>query len=96
MSFEDIEEARAKRTTKEVIKGKGQRGRKRKSSTLEAGEPELEPEVARATREIINSRGGYSRKRRSATLEADEPEPELEPEVTRTIEAPELWKALVA
>jgi hypothetical protein len=46
MSFEDIEEARAKRVAKEVIKGKGQRGRKRKSGTLEAGEPEPEPEVA--------------------------------------------------
>jgi hypothetical protein len=34
MSFEDIEEARVKRTAKEVIKGKGERGRKRKSSVL--------------------------------------------------------------
>ena len=49
MSYEDIEEARAKRAAKEVIKGKGKRGRKRKSAALEAGEPEpeLEPEVAR-------------------------------------------------
>ncbi len=49
MSYEDIEEARAKRAAKEVIKGKGNRGRKRKSAALEAGkpEPELEPEVAR-------------------------------------------------
>ena len=45
MSYEDIEEARAKRAAKEVIKGKGKRGRKRKSAALEAGEPE--PEVAR-------------------------------------------------
>ncbi|KAF4626224.1 hypothetical protein G7Y89_g11935 [Cudoniella acicularis] len=49
MSYEDIEEARAKRAAKEVIKGKGKRGRKRKSAALEADEPELEPgpEVAR-------------------------------------------------
>ena len=44
ISFKDIEEAWAKRTTKEVIKGKGQCGQKHKSSTLEAGEPEPEPE----------------------------------------------------
>ncbi len=30
MSFEDIEEARAKRAAKEIIKGRGKRGRKRK------------------------------------------------------------------
>jgi hypothetical protein len=48
MSFEDIEEARATRAAKEVIKGKGKHGRKRKSAALEADEPEpeLEPEVA--------------------------------------------------
>ena len=45
MSFRDIEVARATRAAKEVIKGKGKRGRKRKSATLEADEPE--PEVAR-------------------------------------------------
>jgi hypothetical protein len=44
ISFEDIEEARAKRTTKEVIKGKEQCGWKCKSGTLETGEPEPEPE----------------------------------------------------
>ena len=56
MSFEDIEVARAARAAKEVIKGKGKRGRKRKSAALEADEPEKsaaqeaeepEPEVAR-------------------------------------------------
>jgi hypothetical protein len=47
MSFEDIEVARAARAAKEVIKGKGKRGRKRKSAALEADEPE--PEVARMT-----------------------------------------------
>jgi len=55
MSYEDIEEARAKRAAKEVIKGKGKHGRKRKSAALEADklelelepEPEPEPEVTR-------------------------------------------------
>jgi hypothetical protein len=47
MSYKDIEEARAKRAAKEVIKGKGKRGQKYKSAALQAGEPEPEPEVAR-------------------------------------------------
>jgi hypothetical protein len=52
MSYEDIEEAQAKRAAKDVIKGKGKHGRKRKSAALEADEPEAdepepEPEVAR-------------------------------------------------
>ena len=46
MSYEDIQEARAKRAAKEIIKGKGKRGRKRKSAALEAGEPEPEAKVA--------------------------------------------------
>ena len=58
MSFEDIEVARAARAAKEVIKGKGKRGRKRKSAAVEADEPELE--------------------------------------VARMIDAPVLWRALVA
>jgi hypothetical protein len=99
MSFEDIEVARAARATKEVIKGKGKRGRKRKSTVIEADNPELdaeldsepdsEPEVARTTEEVINGRGKRRRKRKSITPEADkpEPEPELEPEVARTIKA---------
>jgi hypothetical protein len=42
MSFEDLEEAQAKRVEKEstqAAKGKAKRGRKRKSATLEALEP---------------------------------------------------------
>jgi len=68
MSYEDIEEARAKRAAKEVIKGKGKRGWKRKSAALEADEPETEaePEVARAAKEVINGRGKRGRKRKSA------------------------------
>ena len=56
MSFEDIEVARAARAAKDVIKGKGKRGRKRKSAVLEADEPEPdepEPEVARTAKEVI-------------------------------------------
>ena len=37
ISYEDIEEARAKRAAKEAITGKGKRGRKRKSAAPEAG-----------------------------------------------------------
>ncbi len=39
MSYEDVEVARATRAAKEVTKGKGKRGRKRKSAALEADEP---------------------------------------------------------
>jgi hypothetical protein len=97
MSFEDIEAARAARATKEVIKGKGKRGRKRKSAALEPDEPEAaetdaEPEVARAAKEVINGRGKRGRKRKSAAQEAEEPEPE----VARMIDAPMLCRALVA
>jgi hypothetical protein len=100
MSFEDIEEARAKRAAKEAIKDKGKRGRKRKSAVLEAeAEPEEEaqpePEVACA-KEVIKVRGTRGRKRKSAMPEGDEPEPEREPEVARGIEAPQPWRAPVA
>lgn len=44
MSYEDIEEARAKRAAKEIMKGRAKRGRKRKSSALETDEPELQLE----------------------------------------------------
>lgn len=40
MSYEDIVKARADRAEKDIIKGKGKRGRKRKA--LEAGEQDLE------------------------------------------------------
>jgi hypothetical protein len=66
ISFEDIEVARAARAAKHVIKGKGKRGRKRKSAALEAEEPEAEAEVARAAKEAINGRGKSGRKRKSA------------------------------
>jgi hypothetical protein len=82
MSFKDIEVARAARAAKEVSKGKGKRGRKRKSAALEPDA--LEPEVARAAKEAINGRGKRGRKRKSAAQEADA----LEPEVARMIDAP--------
>ncbi|KAF4625012.1 hypothetical protein G7Y89_g13158 [Cudoniella acicularis] len=73
---------------KDVVKGKGKRGRKRKSAALEPDEPELEPEVARAAKEGIKGRGKRGRKRKSAAPEADKPEPEPEPEVAQMIDAP--------
>ena len=63
MSYEDLEEARAKRVVKDsaqAAKGKGKRGRKSKSSP-----PESEEDTAETAR-----RG---RKRRSAEFEAPEP-----------------------
>jgi hypothetical protein len=63
MSYEDLEEVRAKRLEKEATraaKGKGKRGRKRKSDTLEAEEDIAE-----------TARGG--RKRKSAMQEPPEP-----------------------
>jgi hypothetical protein len=92
MSYEDIEEARKKCAAKDATKGKGKRGWKRKSATIEADEPEAdeeepEPEVARTAKEVTKRKRG--RKRKSAALEA-------EPEVAQTIEAPEPWRAPVA
>jgi hypothetical protein len=70
MSFEDIEVARAARTAKDVIKGKGKHSRKRKSAILKADEPETEPEpepkVAYITKYAINGKGKRGLKRKSA------------------------------
>jgi hypothetical protein len=80
--------ARAARAAKEVIKGKGKRGRKRKSTALEADEPDIEaePEVARAVNKVINSKGKRGRKRKNIVLEAGELEPETQLEVARMLE----------
>jgi hypothetical protein len=51
MSFEDIEVARAARAAKEVAKGKGKRGRKRKSAALEAEWQDPESVLARAAQD---------------------------------------------
>jgi hypothetical protein len=80
ISYKDIEKARAKRAAKEVIKGKGKQGEKRKSATLETDKPESEPEMACAAKEVIKGKEERGRKRKNAVLEADEPESELEPE----------------
>ncbi|KAG4430485.1 hypothetical protein IFR05_014028 [Cadophora sp. M221] len=103
MSFEDIEVARAARAAKEVIKGKGKRGRKRKDAALvadepetKAGQPEPEPKVACVAKDAMSDKGKRGQKRKSAAQEVDEPEPKPEPEVARVIEAPKPWRALVA
>ena len=75
---------RAAHTAKDVIKGKGKRGRKRKSATLE-------PEVARTAKEAIKGRGKRGRKHKIATQEAEKPEPEM----ARIINAPVPWRAPV-
>jgi hypothetical protein len=70
MSYEDLVEARAKRVVKEATraaKGKGKRGRKRKSGTLEAEEDAAEEDTAGSAR-----RG---RKRKGAALDAPAPAP---------------------
>jgi hypothetical protein len=110
MSYEDIEEARAKRAEKDAMKGKGKRSRKRKSSAIEPDEPDTEAEVglevAPAAKEMTIGKRKRGRKRRSALQDADEPEPapepgpapesEPEPEVAQTLEASVAWKAPVA
>jgi hypothetical protein len=81
MSYEDLEEARAKRVEKESTqeaKGQGKRGRKRKSGTPEADEGTAD-----------TARRG--RKRKSATLEGDTPEPSAK--VVRISQAPEPARA---
>ncbi|KAH8586632.1 hypothetical protein B0O99DRAFT_701682 [Bisporella sp. PMI_857] len=97
MSYEDIEEARAKRAEKDAMKGKGKRGRKRKSTALEAV-AEAEPEVAHTGQEVITAKTKRGRKRKNAVQEAEglEPEPEPEPEVEQTTQASVPWRAPVA
>jgi hypothetical protein len=70
MSYEDLVEARAKRVIKEATraaKGKGKRGRKRKSGTLEAEEGTAEEDTAEEDTAESARRG---RKRKSAALDA--------------------------
>jgi hypothetical protein len=97
MSFEDIEEARAKRAAKDAVKSKGKRGRKRKSTELEASEAELEPEVevVSSTKKVKNGKGTRIRRRRRTAVEAREPEAEPEPQPEPQLE-PAPWRAPVA
>jgi len=92
MSFEDLEVARAARAAKEVIKGKGKRGRKRKGTALEAEEVDPEPGLACAAKEAIKGRGRRGRNRKGAAQDADEPEPKA----ARMIDSPKPWQAPVA
>jgi len=73
ISYEDLVEARAKRVVKEATraaKGKGKRGRKRKSSTLEAKEDTAEENTIEEDTTRSARRG---RKRKSAALDAPAP-----------------------
>jgi hypothetical protein len=66
MSYEDIKEARVKRTTKDTMKYIGKRSRKHRNTRLEADEPEAEaePEVAHTAKELSGKRKrGQKRKR---------------------------------
>jgi hypothetical protein len=72
MSYEDLVEARAKRVLKEATRaaqGKGRRGRKRKSSALEAEEDSAEEDTA----EDIAGSARRGRKRKSAALDVPAP-----------------------
>ena len=84
MSFEDLDVARAARATKDAVKSKGQRGRKRKNTEPEASEAKLEPEVGvvSSTKKVKICKGTRFRRRRSTAVEASEPEaePETQPE----------------
>ena len=97
MSYEDLEEARAKRAAKDAMKGKEKRGRKRKNTVLEVDDPEAEPEEAHAAKEL-HAKRKRGRKRKSVVEAAVDtaPESEPEPEVARTIEASVSWRAPVA
>jgi hypothetical protein len=81
MSYAGLQEARVKRAEKDAAKeakGKGKRGWKRKSATLEA-------------KEATADKAKRGRKRKSVTLEAEAPEPKApEPiaKVARTSKVP--------
>ncbi|KUJ14007.1 uncharacterized protein LY89DRAFT_784821 [Mollisia scopiformis] len=83
----------------DAMKGRKNRGRKRKNTILEVDDPGAEPEEAHAAKELQAKRK-RGRKRKSVVEVADdtepEPEPEPEPEVARTIEASVSWRAPVA
>jgi len=84
MSYEDLEEARAKRAAKDAAKakGKGKRGRKSKSAV---------PEV----QEAAAVKGELGRKRKNSELEAGPPESKRT-KVARISETSEPARALVA
>ncbi|KAH9206242.1 hypothetical protein DL95DRAFT_416715 [Leptodontidium sp. 2 PMI_412] len=100
MSYQDIEEARAKRAARDIVKSKGKRGRKRKNTEPEASEAEPEPEVevVSSTKEVKNGKRSRVRRRRSDAVEASEPEePERQPEPQSEPQLePAPWRAPVA
>ena len=92
MSYEDLEEARAKRAEKEAAraaKGKSKRGRKRKSAVPEA-------------EEAAADKAKRSRKRKRASPEPEVPEPKAKvariskSQVAVDVIVPETWRAPVA
>jgi sRNA-binding protein len=92
MSYEDLEDARAKRAEKEAAtaaKGKSKRGRKRKSSA---------PEAEEATAD----KGKRSRKRKRPSTEPEAPEPTAKVariskvQVVEDQTVPKPWRAPVA
>jgi hypothetical protein len=89
MSYKDIKEAWAKRAKKDAIKGKGKHGQKRKSTAIEADEPdteaEAEPKAVYAVKEVITGKRKRGQKRQSALQDTDKPKPE--PEVAQTLKA---------
>jgi len=88
MSYEDLEEARAKRADKEAAKeakGKGKRGRKCKSAALEAAAPEPNAKVVR-----------MSERQRAARSESLSGADERNSLFTEDEIVPEPWRAPVA
>jgi hypothetical protein len=112
ISFEDIEVARVARAAKEVVKGKGKHGRKRKSNVLDADEPEpdelepdelepdeLEPDELEPEPEVARAAKEIikGRAKRGRKHKSSALEAEeLEPEVAQMIDAPVPWRAPVA
>jgi hypothetical protein len=76
---------------KDATKGKGKRGRKRKSIMLKADEPEsnpeAEPEVGHTAKEVIIGKRKRGRKHKGAVQEVSVPESEQE--VAQMVKMPE-------
>jgi hypothetical protein len=87
MSYEDLEEARAKRADKEAAKeakGKGKRGRKRKIAALAADAPEPNAKVVRMSKAPAPAPARASVVQMSGTL------------VAKDETVPEIWRAPMA
>lgn len=100
MGYEQLEEARAKRNEKDAAKatkGKGKRGRKRKSAAPEVDMPD----------EATKGKGKRGQKRKSDALEVDMPEADVleahapepkakEPRISAVSDLEQSWRAPVA